>query len=103
MTMNKWIGVKVELPPNDNRVLICDKMGWIFTGCYEKETWQVTSGDEWGVRITHWMPLPDLPHDCEKSGHHHSGRITDDMDHWHCDHCEARIERAKKKKSPTER
>jgi len=61
--MSEWISVKNRLPKSTERVLICDAQGWIFTGSYEDGQWQQTVGDECGIEVTHWMPLPRPPNE----------------------------------------
>lgn len=104
----EWISVKKRLPDQCGQYLVFLQRdskncpGKIyrrikvarFNSCYGKhrkphffanQTYKVNE-------ITHWMDLPEYPHDCETQGHFHKGN-TDDLDHWHCDHCGARIEK----------
>jgi hypothetical protein len=61
VTAQYWVSIKDWLPESDCRVLVCDREGWVFTGSYENDKWEETSGDECGVEVTHWMPLPNRP------------------------------------------
>lgn len=56
----KWISVRDRLPKGE-RVLVVDEESWIFCGFYEEGIWENTAGDEAGVEVTHWMPLPEPP------------------------------------------
>lgn len=64
-----WITVTEQLPPIGQRVLVCEKDGWVLTA--ERYREPVAAGfpagwttDEGRVaNPTHWMPLPEPPSD----------------------------------------
>ena len=63
--MDKWISVKDRLPQGDYDVLVYYSNGlygvefvhWIMGKCLG---W---CGEDCGVAVTHWMPLPSPPED----------------------------------------
>ena len=71
--MNEWINRKERLPEIGEPILIYCKNGEIFSGCmrecssYDPELRWMTKGPlgterRIGTsRVTHWMPMPELP------------------------------------------
>jgi hypothetical protein len=111
--MTEWIKCSERLPKSDEIVLVFTRDRETYVAIWNK-IWRDSDRHDWNIRcdcvdaegnsgfeVTHWMPLPDPPHDCEKSGHFHKGTIVDDIYEWHCDYCDAHIVRAEIKKSPT--
>lgn len=75
-TVSGWVSVKDRLPKSmGNKVLVWleheDYVGYIGYGHYEKhkggEAWYDLEHNEQfakrGYSVTHWMPLPEAPHD----------------------------------------
>lgn len=60
--VQQWISVKDRLPDNEERVLVAvnsDKSNTkIDTDRMVYRQWV-----RWGMSVTHWMPLPELPMD----------------------------------------
>ena len=71
--MSEWISTKNRLPEIGEPILICCKNGEIFSGCmrecssYDPSMRWMTKGPlgterRIGTsRVTHWMPMPELP------------------------------------------
>ena len=61
-TEQKWIPVEVELPDDDETVLIWTADGEPWTGYHEARVWYYVSGNEISAEtVTHWMPFPAGP------------------------------------------
>lgn len=64
----EWIDVNVELPKDQQVVLICSKQWGTSTGIYDGDSWRDSEfNDTYGYAIlieevTHWMPLPEPPY-----------------------------------------
>lgn len=62
----KWINVKNELPKNNERVLVAlsQDIAMTYTNI---DTDRIENGKwvRWNKRVTHWMPLPELPEESE--------------------------------------
>ncbi len=68
-TLTKWISIREALPPDDTDILIYSKENGIMKGLYVKS---VVGESLWfsecfiahrQERPTHWMLLPEAPHD----------------------------------------
>ncbi len=65
--MSKWISVDKDLPLPNKRVLVCrvGKTSYQPFFAMRKnrpyEPWVYPNEDRCDIRITHWMPVPDLP------------------------------------------
>lgn len=57
----EWISVKDRLPEENKRVLFVDKESWITTGFFTGMAFEYSHGEEIGLELTHWMPLPEPP------------------------------------------
>lgn len=53
----KWISVKENVPEENVKVLVCTEHGSVLTAHYSRGWWHVA----FGLKVTHWMPLPELP------------------------------------------
>ena len=99
-----WISAKERLPMQHQDVLTFDKSNNIAIQSFDYTLPE--DGDirayfsDCGNWVTHWMPLPEPPHDCEKRGCFHKGTIADDIQRWYRDYCRWYNERAEIKKSP---
>ena len=67
--MENWISVEDELPSAGGMYLVCKSAGGFDASCIVcmcKWRLRMHYGFEWGCeadmdRVTHWMPLPELP------------------------------------------
>ena len=62
----KWISVKDRLPKNEERVLVAvdsDKS----TTKIDTDRMVYRQWVRWGMSVTHWMLLPELPRGCENN------------------------------------
>lgn len=62
VTLQNWIPVSERLPEDDSHVLVARKNGDVDTDMYIKSWWKVDPAER---RVTHWMPLPEPPKECE--------------------------------------
>lgn len=74
VTFKTWIPVSEQLPEEEELVLIICKNGALFVGYYKR--CHYNNEISWGIktalnstrwlnkgRVTHWMPLPELPNE----------------------------------------
>lgn len=63
---DKWIPVSEQAEPTENGTYLCH--GYWF-GSRRKQTETADFYGEWNIAnnfiLTHWMPLPELPKECE--------------------------------------
>lgn len=60
--LNTWISSDVQLPPHNEKVLICIEGRSISTGWFNYDIGKWCSyKQQWYLKITHWQPLPALP------------------------------------------
>ena len=62
VTVQKWIPVSERLPEDDSHVLVARKNGDVDTDMHIYTWWKVGPVER---NITHWMPLPEPPKECE--------------------------------------
>lgn len=68
-----WISVKERKPELGQKVLLCREYGKHFRPGSEFHDFGEWDGQHWRVKVyacitndvTHWMPLPHLPHELE--------------------------------------
>ena len=69
VTVQKWIPVSERLPEDWEDVLVFSKYGFCETAVYLgiEGKWRVSWNYELleGHSVTHWMPLPEPPKECE--------------------------------------
>ncbi len=78
--VDRWISVKDRLPEDNRPVLCCvsDTTGegrtYVIGSCENSEFWFLKIGDNkrfsfpyMQIKVTHWMPLPELPRDGEQN------------------------------------
>lgn len=69
VTLKKWIPVSERLPEDWENVLVFSKYGFCETAVYLgiPGKWRVTWNHEFLEEnsVTHWMPLPEPPKECE--------------------------------------
>lgn len=63
VTVQKWIPVSERLPEKNTTVIAATDYGVVFQALYAYDGWDLWEGNE--VNITHWMPLPEPPKECE--------------------------------------
>jgi acyl-CoA thioesterase len=56
-----WISVSTQLPEHDHSVLVYTSDDTILMDRFYPDQQKWSEAKMWGYRITHWMPLPDLP------------------------------------------
>ncbi len=56
-----WIAIDVELPDDDETVLIALDDGDVWTGFVDAGQWRYVSADLVEARVTHWMAFPAAP------------------------------------------
>lgn len=56
-----WIATDVDLPDDDETVLIATADGEVWTGFLDAGQWRYVSADPVGVEVTHWMGFPEPP------------------------------------------
>ena len=56
-----WTDTKVNLPDDDQTVLIVMDDGEVWAGYIDSDQWRYVSGDLIGSRVTHWTHLPEPP------------------------------------------
>lgn len=61
--MPEWISVKERLPDASTYVVVCASDGYTqrVTTCRFAQTHFILTGRVAYWRITHWMPIPELP------------------------------------------
>ena len=68
--MNNWIKIKKlgDMPKDGQRVIIATRNGFVgeaafryATQAFEHSCLGATQLDEYKGKVTHWMPLPELP------------------------------------------
>lgn len=65
--MNEWISVKNRIPEYNTEILIIDGEYIRIGDCWENhcaiddEPKQYFSSSDGYMKVTHWMPLPELP------------------------------------------
>lgn len=63
---SKWIKCKDKLPSNNDDVLVVvvdNDDAEIRVGFHDNGCWYSYTDDNKLAKVTHWMPLPDLPKD----------------------------------------
>lgn len=69
VTVQKWIPVSERLPEKSGYYLVVTAKGSIVDLSYSSR-WQAFNAfdgcdNEFAIIVTHWMPLPELPKECE--------------------------------------
>ena len=58
---NAWIDADIELPDDEENVLIAFADGEVWTGFRDGDNWRYTSADLVTTEVTHWQRLPEPP------------------------------------------
>lgn len=61
--MSDWIKCSDRLPDEDTLCLAIDEQQVIWTMHFDDDDFYPDTGEVYGVKITHWMPLPEPPED----------------------------------------
>jgi len=61
--MSEWVSVEDRLPEGDRTVLVLVWAGHFEIGTWTGEYWYCDRDVERLYRVTHWMPLPEPPHE----------------------------------------
>ena len=59
--MSEWIPVSERLPQDDQRVLVWSQSNGLHIAYLDWQRQWRDADDNYGKKITHWMPLPDPP------------------------------------------
>ena len=75
--MNEWINVYDKLPDNEDDVLlVCETYGGfgkqhiLLIGYLSNGLWNLYHGTDDVIRVTHWIPIPDLPKESDNAHYH---------------------------------